>query len=48
MTTKLTSKTQKAIQIIALKAKEDPNCKFTSTLTYRRFSKRVFQGAKEK
>ena len=30
MTTKLTSKTLKAIQIIALKAKEDPNCKFTS------------------
>jgi len=30
MTTKLTSKTQKAIQVIALKAKEDPNCKFTS------------------
>jgi len=30
MATKLTSKTQKAIQVIALKAKEDPNCKFTS------------------
>src|SRR3990172_10876169 len=32
MTTKLMSKTQKAIQIIALKAKEDPNCKFTSLI----------------
>ena len=32
MTTKLTSKTLKAIQIIALKAKEDPNCKFTSLI----------------
>ncbi len=30
MTTKLVSKTQQAIQTIALKAKEDPNCKFTS------------------
>ena len=30
MTTKLVSKTQKAILIIALKAKEDPKCKFTS------------------
>jgi group II intron reverse transcriptase/maturase len=32
MTTKLTSKTLKAIQIIALKAKENPNCKFTSLI----------------
>jgi group II intron reverse transcriptase/maturase len=32
MTTKLTSKTLKAIQTIALKAKEDPNCKFTSLI----------------
>ncbi|MCD4808833.1 MAG: group II intron reverse transcriptase/maturase [Methanosarcinales archaeon] len=30
MTTKLVSKTQKAIQVIALKAEEDPECKFTS------------------
>jgi len=30
MTTKLVSKTQKAITVIALKAKEDPECKFTS------------------
>ena len=30
MTTKLVSKTQEAIQVIALKAKEDPKCKFTS------------------
>lgn len=30
MTTKLVSKTQKAIQVIAIKAKEDPKCKFTS------------------
>jgi RNA-directed DNA polymerase len=30
MTTKLVSKTQKAIQVMALKAKEDPKCKFTS------------------
>ncbi len=30
MTTKLMSKTLKAISIIALKAKEDPKCKFTS------------------
>jgi group II intron reverse transcriptase/maturase len=30
MTTKLVSKTQKAILVIALKAKEDPKCKFTS------------------
>ena len=30
MTTKLVSKTQKAIQVIALKAKEDSECKFTS------------------
>jgi RNA-directed DNA polymerase len=30
MTTKLVSKTQKAIQVIALEAKEDPNCKLTS------------------
>src|SRR5574337_238672 len=32
MKTKLMSKTQRAIQIIALKAKEDPNCKFTSLI----------------
>lgn len=32
MTTKLVSKTQRAIQTIALKAKEDPNCKFTSLI----------------
>ena len=32
MTTKLMSKTLKAIQIIALKAKEDPKCKFTSLI----------------
>jgi hypothetical protein len=30
MKTKLMSKTQKAILVIALKAKEDPKCKFTS------------------
>jgi retron-type reverse transcriptase len=30
MTTKLMSKTLKAILVIALKAKEDPKCKFTS------------------
>ncbi|MBU3966555.1 MAG: group II intron reverse transcriptase/maturase [Euryarchaeota archaeon] len=30
MTTKLVFKTQKAITVIALKAKEDPECKFTS------------------
>ena len=30
MTTKLMSKTQKAITVIALKAKEDPECEFTS------------------
>ena len=30
MTTKLVSKTQEAIQVIALKAKGDPKCKFTS------------------
>jgi len=30
MTTKLMSKTLKAIVIIASKAKEDPKCKFTS------------------
>lgn len=30
MTTKLVSKTQKAIPVIVLKAKEDPKCKFTS------------------
>ena len=30
MTTKLMSKTLKAIQVIATKAKEDPKCKFTS------------------
>ncbi len=32
MTTKLMSKTQKAIQIIALKAREVPKCKFTSLM----------------
>jgi RNA-directed DNA polymerase len=32
MTTKLMSKTLQAIQTIALKAKEDPNCKFTSLI----------------
>ncbi|MEA1944923.1 MAG: hypothetical protein U9N07_06295 [Euryarchaeota archaeon] len=30
MTTKLMSKTLKAIEIIASKAKEDPECKFMS------------------
>nr|QNO44521.1 hypothetical protein JFDIJABK_00002 [Methanosarcinales archaeon ANME-2c ERB4]QNO44920.1 hypothetical protein ICHINCKE_00022 [Methanosarcinales archaeon ANME-2c ERB4]QNO46263.1 hypothetical protein HPELKGOP_00021 [Methanosarcinales archaeon ANME-2c ERB4] len=30
MTTKLMSKTLKAILVIASKAKEDPKCKFTS------------------
>ncbi len=32
MTTKLMSKTLQAIQTIALKAKGDPNCKFTSLI----------------
>ena len=32
MTTKLMSKTLQAIQIIALKAREDPECKFTSLM----------------
>src|SRR5574341_119390 len=32
MTTKLVSKTQQAIQNIALKAREDPNCRFTSLI----------------
>ena len=32
MTTKLMSKTQQAIQTIALKAKGDPKCKFTSLI----------------
>ena len=32
MTTKLTSKTQQAMQTIALKSREDPKCKFTSLI----------------
>ena len=32
MTTKLMSKTQQAMQTIALKAREDPKCKFTSLI----------------
>jgi len=49
MTTKLTSKTQKAIQIIALKAKGDPNCKFTSLIHLRTedFLKECFRELKK-
>src|SRR4030067_1357528 len=49
MTTKLMSKTQKAITVIALKAKEDPECEFTALahLLTEEFLKECFRELKK-